>query len=105
MINSLNIHNHSKTSAFKKLKHKYYLTFAKVHKKQPNRMDIRKFLVLLYDYVPHMKHVQSVWNIDRLLSNANVLQVRTGRNLTTHLYIETTKPDKNANIRKRYHAY
>ena len=90
-MNSLNTDNHSKTSAFKNVKHllyKIYLKFVKVYKKQPNRLDIRKFLVLLYDCVPNMK---DVWSINKPLKNANVLQIGTGQNPTTPLYSETTK--------------
>ena len=49
---------------------------------------MRQFLVLLYDRIPNMKHVQS---IDRLLTNANILNLEAGKNSTTALYSETKK--------------
>ena len=33
---------------FKRLLYKYYPKFVKAYKKQPNRLDIKRFLVLLY---------------------------------------------------------
>ena len=58
-MDSLNIDNRSRTLVFKKFKHllcKYYPKFVKAYKKQPKRLDIRRFIVLLYDCVPDMKH-------------------------------------------------
>ena len=84
----LNIDNYSETLAFKKFKHllyKYYPKFVKTFKKNPNRFDIRQFLVLLYYCVPNMK---LFWSIDRLLKNVYILQVGTGKNPTTPLYSE-----------------
>ena len=43
-----------------------------------NRLDIRQFLVLLYDCIPNMKYLCS---IDRLLKNANILKSGSGKNL------------------------
>ena len=66
IIDSLNIDNCSKTLAFKKFKrfpYKYYATFVKALKKHPNKLNIRQFLVLLYDCVPNIKNY---WSIDRL---------------------------------------
>ena len=65
-------------------------------KKQHNRLDIRQFLVLLYDCLPNMKHV---WNIERLVKNANVLESGTGKNPTSALYSKTTKPES-FNVKK-----
>ena len=79
-MDSWNIFNYSKSLTFKKCKHllcKYYPQFFKAYKKQPNRLETRQFLVLLYDCIPNMKHV---WNIDRLLKNANILMSGAGKN-------------------------
>ena len=81
MMDSLNIDNHSKTLAFKKIKHilyKHYPKFANAYKKQSNRLDIWQFLALLYDCVPNVKHV---WSIDRLFKNANILKSGTGKKI------------------------
>ena len=43
-------------------------------KKQPNKFDIRQFLVLLYDCVPSMKNYYS---IGRLVKNLDVLEAET----------------------------
>ena len=59
--------------------YKYYRKFVKSFKKHPNKLDIRQFLVLLYDCVPNMKNY---WGIGRLLKNANVLQGGTDKNAT-----------------------
>ena len=73
---------------FTHLLYKYYPKFVKTFKKQPNKFDIRKFLVLLYDCFPNIKNY---WSIDRLLKNINVLQAETGKNPTTLLYSDTKK--------------
>ena len=65
-------------------------------------MDIKQFLVLLYDFIPNMKYV---WNINRFL--------KTGKNLTTTLHSKSTKPEKvfdekktNKKVQKQQkHAY
>ena len=66
---------------FKYFLYKYYPRFVKAYKSRSNflfnRLDIRQFFVLLYDCAPNMKHV---WNIGKLLKNANALQVGTGKN-------------------------
>ena len=85
-MDSLNIDNCSKTLAFKKFKDlfcKCYPKFDETFKKHPRKFDIRQFLVLLYCCVPNMKNYCST---DRLLKNANVLQVRAGQNPITPLY-------------------
>ena len=74
-----------KTSAFKP-----YSRFAKAYKKQPHRLDIRQFLVLLYDCEQNMKYA---WSTDRLLKNGNVTQVGTCKNLTTPSYSKTIKSE------------
>ena len=74
-MDSLNFDNRPKTLVFKKFKcllYKYYTKFVKTFKKDPNKFDIRQFLVLLYDCVPNMKNY---YNIDRFLENVNVSQV------------------------------
>ena len=87
----LNIDNCSKTVVFKTSKcllykhyHKYFQTF----KNHPNKFDVSQFLVLLYDYVPNIKNCYS---INRLLKNVNILQVGTGKNLTTPLHSDIKK--------------
>ena len=80
----LNIDDCSKSLAFKK----YYPKFVKAYKIQPNRLDIRQFLVLLYDYAPNMFHI---WSIDRLLKNAYILKSGADKNSATALYSETAK--------------
>ena len=59
-------------------------------------------------------YTKYVWSIDKLLKNANVLQEKTGKNPTTPLYSQTTKPEtffgekknsKNGKMTKRSHAY
>ena len=58
-------------------------------------LNIRQFLVLLYDCAPNMKHV---WSIGRLLKNANVLNSGTYKNPTTSLYSE--KSENFSNLKK-----
>ena len=92
MMDLVNFEECSKNLAFRKFKrllYKYYCKFVKAYKKQPNRLDIRQSLVLLYDCVPSMKNI---WIIYKLLKNANVLKSGTCKNSTTALYHETTKP-------------
>ena len=87
----LNIGNCSETLVLKKIKClvcKYYPKFIKTFKKHPNKFNIRQFLVLLYECVLKMKNYYS---IDRLSKNVNVLQVGTGKNLTTPLYSDKEK--------------
>ena len=64
MMDLVNIDNHSKTLAFKKLKRLPYkcdpkskLTKAWKLTKQSNKLEIREFLVLCYDCIPNIKHV------------------------------------------------
>ena len=81
MMDLLNIDNHLKTLAFKKIKrilYEHYPKFANAYKKQPNRLDLWQFLVLLYDCVPNIKHV---WSIDRLFKNPNILKSGTGKKI------------------------
>ena len=91
MMDSLNIDNRPKTLAFKTLKrllYKYYPTFVKGDKKQSKGLDIKQFLVLLYDCIPNTKHV---WSIAGLLKIVNILKSGTGKNPTTALYNDRTK--------------
>ena len=77
LLSSLNIENQSKTLVFKKYKrllYKCYREFVKMFTKQPNKFDIRQFLVLLYDCVPSMKNYYS---IGRLVKNLDVLEAGT----------------------------
>ena len=37
--------------------------------------------------------MKNVWSIERLLKNADVLRSEKGKNPTTALYSETTKPE------------
>ena len=55
-----------------------------------NRADINQFLVLQYDCMPNLKHCIG---IDKLQKIVNALQAGTGKNPTTVLYSETTKPE------------
>ena len=83
MVDSLNIDNCSKTLAFEKLKrllYKYYPKFVKAYRRQSNRLDIKQFLVLLYNCVLNRKRV---WSTDKLLKNAKILKSGTGKNPTT----------------------
>ena len=93
-IDLLNIHNRSKTLAFKNLNHllyKYYPKLVKTFKKHSNKFDIRQFLVLLSDCITNVKNLLS---IDRLVKNVNFLQTGTGKNPITLLYSETKKKVK-----------
>ena len=90
-MDTLTIDNHSKALAFKKFKrllYKYYPKFVIKFKKHPNKVDIKRYLILFYDCVPNMKNY---WSIDRLLKNINVLPVGTGKNPATPLYSDTKK--------------
>ena len=70
--------------------------FVKAYKKQPNRLPIRQFLVLLYDCIPN----KQLLSIDRLLKKNAILTLITGKNPTTALYSETTRTENNAKILK-----
>ena len=90
IMNLSNFDNHSKNLAFEKFKHflhKYYSRFPKICK---NSAYLNKFLALLYDCVSHTKHFV---RINKLLKNANVIQLGIGKNLPAALYSETTKPE------------
>ena len=60
-----------------------------------------------------MHVINETWSTDKILKNANFLQQGTGKNLTTPLYSQTTKPEiffdekgyKNGKITKPSHAY
>ena len=88
MIMSLsNFDNHSKTLTFKKCKcllHKYYPTrFSKICKISAH---LNQFLAKL------MITCKIETFYDKLLKNANVSKLGNGKNLTTALYSESTKP-------------
>ena len=107
IIDTFNIGHRLKALAFRRYKYliyKYCPKFVKMFKKHPNKIDIRQFLVLLYNCVPNIKHYCS---IDRLLKNV-VLQVGTSKNPTTLFYCDTKKgkffEQKNIKITKREHA-
>lgn len=98
----LNIDNSSKILAFKKCKcpiYKYYHKFAKAYKKYSKRLDIRQFLVVLYDCFPNMKHFLT---IGRLLKNANILKSGTGKNPATGLYSQPSKLEKKISLKKAW---
>ena len=98
-MNSLNIDSCSKFSAFKKIKHllyKHYHRFEKKYKNQSNS-TCNRFLVVLYDCIPNMKHL---WSIDKFVRKAKVLQVGTSKNPTTTLYSEMTKTEKSFEEKK-----
>ena len=59
-------------------------------KKQPNKFDIRQFLVLLYDCVPSMKNYYS---IGRLVKNLDVLEAETVKTPNTVWYSETKQSE------------
>ena len=67
---------------------------------------MRQFLGPLCDCVRNMKNC---WSIDRLSKNVNVLQVGTGKNPTTPLYIDTKKVKifrtKKYKNKKKEHAF
>ena len=55
-----------------------------------------------------------IWSIGRLLKDSKILQVETGKDLTTALYSKTTKPEnlfdkksiiKITKVAKRFYAY
>ena len=52
---------------------------------------LNQFLVLLYNWVPNLKHIL---NIDKLLKNTNFSQLEASKNPTTTLYCETINPEK-----------
>ena len=94
MIDLLYIGNSSKTLGFKNFSSFYInitLSLLLNLQKSPNRLDIRQFLVLLYDCTLKVKHN---WSIYRLLKNAIVLNSRVDKNPTTALYSETKKPGR-----------
>ena len=89
IIISLNLHNHSKTSAFEKFKGLLYIypRFVKACKNMSNplsnRLGKKQFLVLLYDCMPNGKHFMS---IGKLLQHVKVLQEGMGKHPTIALY-------------------
>ena len=61
------------------LSNKYYPRLSKICKNNPH---LNQFFVLLYDYVPSVKHFLK---IEKLLKNADVSQSRNSRNLINAL--------------------
>lgn len=60
-------------------------------------MGHKSIILLLYDQVPTLNHFMC---IDKLLKNANVLQVGTGKASATALCNETTKTE-NVSMKQR----
>ena len=58
----------------------------KTFKKHPYKVDVRQFLVLLFDFVPNTKNY---WR--ETFKTVNVLLVGTGKNPTTPLFSDTKK--------------
>ena len=87
-VNSSNIDNHSKASAFNKFKCllcKYYPRFSKISR---NCEHLSQYFLLLYDCVPSLSQFLS---IDKLSKNDNVSELGMGKNPTTPVYSEMTK--------------
>ena len=75
-----------------------------------NKVHLNQFLVLLHDCTPNLKNLLIT---DNLLKNA-VSELQMGKNPTTTLYSDTTKPEKffdktkttkKAKITKQAHAF
>ena len=78
-------------------------------KKNPNKFNIRQFLVLLHDSVTNMKMFQS---FDRFLKNFDVLLVAAAKNTATSLYNENLKKkcqnilnEENVKIKKQAYTF
>ena len=85
-MDSSNIVNHLKASAFNKFKHflyKYYPRFSKISRVYE---DLNKVLMLLHDCLLSLCDFLS---IDKFSKNA--FQLRIGKNSTTNLYNDTIK--------------
>ena len=86
IMNSLNFDNHSKSLAFKKLKHllhKYYFMFPKICKSCEH---FHQFVVLIYDSTSNLSQFLG---IGKLLKNSNVLQIGMGKNPTTSFIVKS----------------
>lgn len=98
----ITIQNLQLLKKLKRLLWKYYPRFTKICKYSAN---LNQFIVLLCDCMPKLKHFLS---IEKLTKDIIVSQLGQGKNLTTTLYSEVTKPEtktiKKATITKQAHA-
>ena len=90
----------------------FYINVILVSKKLINNQSNRLGITVSCSFI--LLHViNETWSTDKILKNANFLQQGTGKNLTTPLYSQTTKPEiffdekgyKNGKITKPSHAY
>ena len=79
---------------FKHLLFKYYPKFSKISRVGEH---LNQFLMLLYDCMPRLSQFL---RIDKLLKNANVLQLRMGKNPTTPLHKKNKKHEINFDEKK-----
>ena len=107
-MNSSNFDNHSKTSAFRKM---FYTNI--ILGFQKSAKIVRIWINFLFFCMIACQTWNIFWALTSFLKNANISQLRRGKNPTTALYSETTKPEfflwkvdyKKGKIRKQAHAF